>query len=424
MKISKARIDKSGLALAKDTVDDVDEYFALEDAFNEYRKSHLQPLTETTLELQQWLGNYGGKYYIAQRLKRKPQILRKLIRLSVRLTQLQDIGGCRIIVDTNNEVDKLYSFIISKVEKQNHFQLTRVTDYREKGRDDTGYRALHLLLLRDERKLELQIRSRIQHYWSESIERTSVIYGYHLKEKEGDEDVIQYFKKLSDVFYEIEANREPSSFQKLHLDYFRRLAEKIIRKSDKNKVFDSYVNEGIIKTLITIEANKKSLFNNWILVFDWNTGAFVSWDVVDRDPETAIRAYVEHENQFPARQGFEVVLIGSSDVSTIQQTHSHYFGIESYESILEGLEQSVIGFNRRMDIDTDARRILLTLHRRDCWGGKSITVATLKNHFCKNVLSFDSALEILVEKNLVIRASANSPVSLNLKERTRIEQYF
>ena len=28
-------------------------------------------------------------------------------------------------------------------------------------------------------------------------------------------------------------------------------------------------------------------------------------------------------------------MIGSSDVSTIRQTHSHYIGIESYDSILE-----------------------------------------------------------------------------------------
>jgi len=102
MKISNARVDKAGQALAKDIVDDEEEYFELEDVFDEYRKSHLQPLTETTLELQQWLNSYGSSYYIAQRLKRKPQILRKLKRLSVRLTQLQDVGGCRIIVDTNN----------------------------------------------------------------------------------------------------------------------------------------------------------------------------------------------------------------------------------------------------------------------------------------------------------------------------------
>lgn len=161
MKVSNARIDKSGLALAKDIVDNEEEYFELEEAFDEYRKSHLQPLTETTLELQHWLNSYDSSYYIAQRLKRKPQIIRKLQRLSVRLTQLQDIGGCRIIVDTNKEVNKLLTYIRTKVASQKQLQLSRVTDYREKGRDDTGYRAVHLMLTRAGLKLELQLRSRV-----------------------------------------------------------------------------------------------------------------------------------------------------------------------------------------------------------------------------------------------------------------------
>lgn len=173
-----------------------------------------------------------------------------------------------------------------------------------------------------------------------------------------------------------------------------------------------------------MEARKKAAFNNWLIIFDWNSGAFVDWKVVDRDPEEAVHAYVEYEHQYPAASGFEVVLIGSSDVATVRQTHSHYFGIESYENILEGLEQSVVGFSRRMDIDTDARQILLSLHRRNFWGGKSVAISTLKNHLCKNILSFDSALELLTEKQLVLRTSANGPVSLNLKEKARIEQYL
>jgi len=115
---SKTKIDRAGLALAKDKYRDDDEYFELEDVFDEYRKAHLQPLSETTLELQHLLTNYGAQYYIAQRLKRKPQIVRKLNRLSVRLTQLQDIGGCRIIVQKNGDVDRIHKYLTEKVSAQ------------------------------------------------------------------------------------------------------------------------------------------------------------------------------------------------------------------------------------------------------------------------------------------------------------------
>lgn len=300
----------------------------------------------------------------------------------------------------------------------------KATDYRTKGRDDTGYRALHLLLSRSGYALELQIRSQVQHYWAESIERTSVIYGHHLKEKEGDPRVIDYFKSLSDVFYEIESGRKPSPQNKIEIDRRRSATEAVIRSADTNKVFDSFVNEDIIKTLTTIES-KRTGFNNWIMVFNWNTGTFTTWDIVDRNPDIAANAYGTYERQFPAQEGFEVVMIGSSDVATVRQTHSHYFGIASYDHVLEKLDQSVVGFSRRMDIDSDARQILLALHNRNFWGkAKACSIATLKNHYCHSVLSFDSSLRLLAEKELVLMSSTDGPVSLNVKKTNEIERYL
>lgn len=424
MKISKNRIDNSGLALAKARYKDEYELLELEDDFDKYRQAHLQPLSETTLELQQLLTNYGAPYYIAHRLKRKPQIIRKLQRLSVRLTQLQDIGGCRIIVHKNQDVDRIRKYLSEQVEKKSTFKIDRVTDYRDLGRDDTGYRALHLILSRNNLHLELQIRSRIQHYWSESIERTSVIYGYHLKESEGDPNLIEYFKNLSDIFHEIEAGREPSVDKRIRIDELRERCETIIKQSERHRVFDSYVNEDIIRTLKEKEQRNRNELNNWILIFDWNEGTFVSWDIVSWDPADAVRTYVEYEKMFPVEQGYEVVLVGSSDISTVRQTHSHYFGIESYESILESLDTSIVGFTRKIDIDVGARHILATLNRRHAWGKKTITADTLKNHFCKNVLTFDSSLQSLKERGLIQTSPLNGGVSLNIQKKPDIEQYL
>lgn len=421
MSHSKSKVDKAGQALAKGNARTDEELIELESVFNDYRKSHLQPLTELTLELQRWLTEYGAKYYIAQRLKRKPQIIRKLNRLHVRLSQLQDIGGCRIIVADNRDVDRLTKFL---TEKLSVTAKLKATDYREKGRDDTGYRALHLIFTRDGVFLELQVRSQVQHYWAESIERTSVVYGHHLKEKEGDPRVVAYFKALSDVFYEIESGRQPAPQSKIEIDRLREVTEAIIIASDTNKVFDSFVNEDIIKTLTTIES-RRSGFNNWIIVFNWNTGSFTTWDIIDRDPDLAAASYGNYERQFPAQQGFEVVMIGSSDVATVRETHSHYFGIASYDHVLEKLDQSVVGFSRRMDIDSDARQVLLALYNRDFWGRKkTCSIATLKNHYCQSVFNFDGSLRLLVEKDLVQVSGSGGPVSLNVKKTNEIKLYL
>lgn len=103
---------------------------------------------------------------------------------------------------------------------------------------------------------------------------------------------------------------------------------------------------------------------------------------------------------------------------------TNYFGIETYDNTLENLDQAVIGFSRRMDIDTGARQILSCLNRRHIWGSKSINVATLKNHFCKNVITFDSSIEVLIEKGLVIRSNATGPVALNLGKKGLIDKYL
>lgn len=418
---TKSRLDKAGRSLAEPGGIDEYELLKLEEDFDVFRAAHLHPLSEMTIELQNWLAAYGGNYYIAQRLKRKPQIIRKLRRLNTRLTQLQDIGGSRIIVDSDKDVDKLSEYIKARALKSGLFDLKRVTDYRDLGRDDSGYRALHFIVSRGGFGLELQIRSKTQHYWAESIERTSVVYGNHLKEGEGDASVIAYFKILSDIFYEIEAGREPSPRQKTDLDQMRVRSENIIERSDKAGAIGSYVNEDVIKAMIEKEAHEPSGLKNWLIVFDWNSGAFVTWDVVGRSPEEAIAAYVRYEKEFPAEEKYEVVLIGSSDVSTVSQTHSHYFGIADFDDILENLDQSIIGFSRRQDMDVGARQILGVLFRKKFVGAKTVSVETLKNHMCKNVITFDASLKVLLEKEFVISSTG---ISINIKRLGDVQSHI
>lgn len=424
MKVSKSAIDKAGLLLSKESFQSDEEWLHSEEIFDEFRQMHLQPLTTTTIEIQNWLKASGSSYIIVQRLTRKPQILRKLRRFKVRLTQLQDIGGLRVIVEQNRDVDNLVEYLKLKVKEQKTISIKRIVDYREKGRDDSGYRATHIILVREQICLELQIRSRIQHYWAELIERTSVIYGHVLKELEGNADVINYFKKLSNVFYLIESGQQMDSNQKLELERSRLYAEAIINASDSKNILSGFVNESIIKTLVDKEARiGGSSFNNWVFIFDWNQGLFVDWTNVSLNPNEAIKSYVKYENSYPADKGYEVVLVGTSSVAKVRETHSHYFGLAQQQNILETLDDSIVGFSNQMDLDIGARQILSTMARRHCWGSKSISIDTLKNHFCQDVITFEASLETLKEKKLLNERS-NGSVVLNLKKKTAIETYL
>jgi ppGpp synthetase/RelA/SpoT-type nucleotidyltranferase len=419
---SKSRIDKAGRRLAA-PLDDIDEeYLDLEEVFDQYRESHLQPLTTLTADIQHVLGNSGEHYYIAQRLKRRPQILRKLGRLSVRLTQLQDIGGLRIIVEDNRLSDRVSSLIDEFLDRSRQFKLHRDTDYRPLGRDDSGYRALHKIVAHDRLFLEVQIRTRAQHYWAESVERTSVFYGRRLKEGEGSNVVLLYFKNLSHIFSEIERGLRFSQEALDTLALLRRKSEEIIRRDGHASLVEGVVNEDVVKTLIQKEKANPSRVNNWILVFDWRTANFVTWDIVSRKPSEAVETYARYEKEFPEHDSYEVVLIGSSDVATVQKTHSHYFGLSGHDAILEDLGQSITKITDDFELDQGAKAILQRMAKRKIWGeSHGIQRQTLKNHFCKDVGNFNESVELLIKKGLV-SDKGGSGLTLNVAKTADIER--
>ena len=226
------------------------------------------------------------------------------------------------------------------------------------------------------------------------------------------------------MFYLIETGQHPDSNQRIDIERRRIEAESIINESDTRNILSGYVNEGLVKTLVDKERRiGESNFNNWVFIFNWNQGIFVDWTIVGLNPDEAIKSYVEYENNYPADKGFEVVLVGTSSVANVRETHSHYFGLAQRTNILETLNESIVGFSNQMDIDVGARQILQTMERRRYWESKSISIDTLKNHYCQDVLTFELSLNTLIEKELVQKVS-NKVVSLNIKKKAEISSYL
>jgi hypothetical protein len=273
-------------------------------------------------------------------------------------------------------------------------------------------------------KLELQIRSKLQHHWAESIERTSVVYGYLLKEGEGDSSVIQYFRYLSEIFHDIENKMKSSPLSLINIENLKSRASETITSSDRGNVLQSFVNEGIINTLAEVESRNPTPFSNWIFVFDWKNGSFVTWDIIDRDPSKAMEKYTQYEAEFPEQNKFEVVLVGSSNIQTIRRTHSHYFGIDSIENILDGLNEQVLGFRKHRDLDAGARTVLLRLRNKHYWGKKTVALSTLKTHYCRDVFDLDGCLSTLMALDLIYMPGRDGPISLNIKKTDEIQSYL
>ncbi len=134
---------------------------------------------------------------VAQRLKRLASIKLKL-RLSKEagnhpsLSQMQDIGGCRAIVDTVAQVREVETLFADASKKNPHRgpQYSKTSDYISSPKSN-GYRSVHLVYrFRSDspehscyngQRIEIQLRSRLQHYWATAVETYSTFSGEALK---------------------------------------------------------------------------------------------------------------------------------------------------------------------------------------------------------------------------------------------------
>ena len=139
------------------------------------------------------------------------------------------------------------------------------------------------------------------------------------------------------------------------------------------------------------------------MIFDWQKGVFKHWLILEgSDSEKITREYVRWENIYNVEKGFEVVLIGASSVETIQYTYSHYFGLEEYDKILDGIDSTLLSFKKRRHIDAASRRILEKLVSKKRWGRSGVAFDTIKNHYFPKVLGLEEVLDKLTREKLLI----------------------
>jgi hypothetical protein len=74
----------------------------------------------------------------------------------------------------------------------------------------TCYRAIHVIAMRDRRRIEIQLRTPRQHEWAEAIERTDLRLRTHLKAGLGDPNLLRYFELAAHGLALEEAAKTPT----------------------------------------------------------------------------------------------------------------------------------------------------------------------------------------------------------------------
>lgn len=198
---SKSEINKAGSIIANSTSSKEDRDSALI-ILNNWRAAHAYPLQVICNNLR--LRNPDA--IVVQRLKRLESITGKIERFpNMSLYRMQDLGGCRVIVDT---IDQVYDAINRYKNSRIRHILKREYDYIQNPKD-SGYRSYHMVYqFHSDKKetynknmlIEIQFRTKLQHIWATAVEMMGIYTKSNLKSSQGDEDVLRFFALISSLF--------------------------------------------------------------------------------------------------------------------------------------------------------------------------------------------------------------------------------
>jgi GTP pyrophosphokinase len=163
----------------------------------EWRSSFDRPLKTTTQGLRGFAKREAGSKrepVVAQRLKRMPTIVDKLARHeNMKVTQMQDIGGCRAIMATEKELRG----VLRRIER-NWDVRGEVKDYIAEPKPD-GYRAVHVVVIKNDRMIEIQLRTPLQHEWALATERLTLRLREGVKFGVGPPDLMRYLRMAAEA---------------------------------------------------------------------------------------------------------------------------------------------------------------------------------------------------------------------------------
>lgn len=220
---SKKQIKLAGNLLSNKVqkTPEVEEAFRI---MHNWRLHHAYPMVRERAKLTRLVKSQGG--LTAGRLKRISSI-RKKLHGTVKLDQMQDLVGCRAIVNSMDELREVESRYKAIDESGN---VRRKTDYIANPKA-TGYRSLHLILKFGEKgtgirhagcNVEIQLRTQLQHVWATTVEAAGAMRNEDLKANQGNSDWLRFLSLMSGYIAELEGQTRgkhlPMSYEDLKIE--------------------------------------------------------------------------------------------------------------------------------------------------------------------------------------------------------------
>ncbi|MDO5146361.1 MAG: RelA/SpoT domain-containing protein [Eubacteriales bacterium] len=300
----KKQINKAGRAIAKG------EYGESLKILHNWRASHAYPLQRTYEQLKSLFPTKN----VVQRLKRMESIVDKLERFpTMRLSSMQDLGGCRIIVDS---VEEVYQTVEVCKEHLSGLTLLRETDYMKEPRS-SGYRSYHMIYEYKEGDcngifLEIQVRTKVQHSWATSVEILGNGMGENYKSGRGSEEMKRFLFITSSILAKQEGTNgceeNPSA-----------LIEELARIEDSCGILRLAKGITILESTDTLERGD-DLF--YVVITDVKSGTVK----IKTFEQTQVMAAITFYNSLEQRvKGDEVVMVSAKSMQALREAYPNYF---------------------------------------------------------------------------------------------------
>lgn len=224
--ITRTQLDRLGARLREGSANDADIH-----ALDNYRRS-FRGAFEAVVST---IASLFGSEATGRPAKTTSAIVEKLRRQKIRLTQIQDIAGVRLVVGSVAEQDQVVAAL------RQAFLVTHVDDRRV--RPSHGYRAVHVIVVVQDRMVEIQVRTEEQHRWAEVSEKMADVVDPTIKYGGGPEDA----RRLLDAFGELVVRWE--ALEQSHRDLLAsgeecRALARTIEDTETRKSLEARADEG------------------------------------------------------------------------------------------------------------------------------------------------------------------------------------
>ncbi|HCA5186223.1 TPA: RelA/SpoT domain-containing protein [Acinetobacter baumannii] len=301
------------------------------DVLNKWRALHSYPIDVFQKNLRSKCSQLKFRdFTVAQRLKRMPSIISKLQRNpKMNLARMQDIGGVRVILPTIQDVRRLHAELLSQNNRFNHVPVIPCHDYIESPKND-GYRSIHQVFTYKSRdhsgldglKIELQIRTALQHSWATAVETLGVIENASIKSGFGSED-IKKFLKLSSALFSIKEGTPVIAEYATSTP--QELAAQAKELETRLQIFTKL--KGLQISAKHIESTSKSQHAYHLLILKKEEGGWMVnvMPFTKAQEELARSVYALMEKQEKREAEVDVVLVSVGDMKSIKKAYPNYF---------------------------------------------------------------------------------------------------